>query len=60
MIGEFDGTRTVGAETFRKMYERMGFRKTVAFSRLPIVKQIFNAGYWIFAYCVRPYLPRKK
>ena len=60
MIGEFAGEKTVGAETFRKMYEKMGFRKSVAFSRLPIVKHVFNAGYWLFAYCVRPYLPKRK
>lgn len=60
MIGDFDGEQTVGADTFRKMYEKMGFRKMVAFSRLPIVKQAFNLSYWIFAHCVRPFLPRRK
>ena len=60
MIGEFEGARTVGAETFRKMYEKLGFRKTVAFTRLPVMKQILDAGYWFFAHCLRPYLPRKK
>ena len=60
MIGEFDGSRTVGAETFRKMYEKLGFKKTVAFSRLPIVKQIFDGGYWMFAHLIRPYLPKRK
>lgn len=60
MIGEFGGQKTVGIETFRQMYEKMGFRKSVAFSRLPVVKQLFNASYWVFAHCIRPYLPRKK
>ena len=60
MIGEFDGQKTVGIETFRLMYEKMGFRKSVAFSRFPVVKQLFNASYWVFAHCIRPYLPRKK
>ncbi|MAI59026.1 MAG: hypothetical protein CML56_08640 [Rhodobacteraceae bacterium] len=60
MIGEFDGEKTVGAETFRKMYETIGFKRTVAFSRLPVVKQIFNLGYYTFAYWVRPYLPKKR
>ena len=59
MIGEFGGQETVGAETFRMMYEKIGFKKTVAFSRLPIVKQLFNAGYYVFAHWVRPYLPKK-
>ena len=60
MIGEFNGSRTVGAETFRKMYEKLGFKKAVAFSRLPVVKQIFDFGYWVFARLIRPYLPKRK
>lgn len=60
MIGEFDGESTVGIETFRLMYEKMGFKKSVAFSRLPVIRNVFNAGYWVFAHCIRPYLPRKK
>ena len=60
MIGEFDGDKTVGVETFRKMYEKMGFKKTVAASRLPGLKQILNFGYYVFAYWVRPYLPKKR
>ena len=59
MIGEFAGEKTVGAETFRKMYEKMGFKKAVCFSRLPVVRHMIDAGYWIFAHCVRPYLPKK-
>ena len=60
MIGEFNGEQTVGAETFRAMYERMGFEKAVAFSRLPVVRRLFDGAYWFFAYVIRPYLPRKK
>ena len=60
MIGEFDGEETVGIETFRKMYEKIGFERTVAFSRLPVVKHIFNVSYYVFAYWVRPYLPKKR
>jgi len=59
MIGEFDGSETVGIETFRKMYEKMGFKKSVCFSRLPIIKQVFDAGYYVFAHWVRPNLPKK-
>ena len=59
MVGEFDGCETVGIETFRKMYEKMGFKKAVWFSRLPLIRHIFNGGYWIFAHCIRPYLPKK-
>ena len=60
MIGEFGGEETVGIETFRLMYEKMGFKKSVCFSRLPLVKQMFDGGYYIFAHWIRPYLPRKK
>lgn len=59
MIGEFSGKETVGAETFRMMYEKMGFKKSVAFSRLPIIRNLFNGAYWVFAYGIRPYLPKK-
>ena len=60
MVGEFNGEATVGIETFRKMYETMGFKRSVAFSRLPVVKQAFDFGYYVFAYWLRPYLPKKK
>lgn len=59
MIGEFDGKKSVGIETFRLMYEKMGFKKSVAFSRLPIIKQLFDSGYYVFAHWIRPYLPKK-
>ena len=49
MVGEFGGEKTVGAETFRKMYEKMGFKRSVAFSRFPVVKHVFNFGYYVFA-----------
>ena len=60
MIGEFGGDTTVGVETFRNMYERMGFAQAVQFSRLPIIRNIVNAGYKVFAYGIRPYLPKRK
>ena len=59
MRGEFGGEETVGIETFRLMYEKMGFKKSVAFSRLPVIRNVFNAGYYVFAHCIRPYLPKK-
>ena len=59
MVGEFGGEKTVGAETFRKMYERLGFRRTVMFSRLPVIRNVFNASYYIFAHWIRPRLPRR-
>ena len=60
MVGEFDQKETIGIETFRKMYEKMGSRRTVWVSRLPVVRHILNAGYWVFAHWVRPYLPKRK
>ncbi len=59
MLGEFDGEETVGIETFRLMYEKMGFKKSVCFSRIPGIKQVFDVGYYVFAHWVRPYLPKK-
>lgn len=60
MRGEFNGKETVGIETFRLMYEKMGFKKLVYISRLPIVRHIFDSGYYIFAHWIRPYLPKKR
>ena len=60
MVGNFDDQETMGIETFRQMYEKMGFKKSVAFSRLPIIKQLFNVSYKIFAYGIRPCLPKKR
>ena len=60
MIGEFSEDVTVGMETFRRMYEKMGFRRAVRFSRLPVIREVFNLGYHVFAHWVRPYLPRKR
>lgn len=60
MIGEFNGIRTVGVETFRRMYEEMGYKKSVCFTRLPVVRLLVDVGYHIFAHYVRPFLPKKK
>ena len=60
MIGEFAGKPTKGIETFRCMYEKLGFKRSVAFSRLPIVKSVVDLGYKLFAYGIRPYLPKKQ
>lgn len=59
MIGQFSGEETVGVETFRRLYEKMGFKKSVAISRLPIIKSFFNYGYYLFAHYIRPNLPKK-
>ncbi len=59
MIGEFEGERTVGAETFRSLYEKMGFKRAVWFSRLPVIRHLFDGSYWVFAHIIRPRLPHK-
>ena len=59
MCGEFNGKETVGIETFRLMYEKMCYKRAVCFSRLPVLKQLFDAGYYLFAHWIRPNLPKK-
>ena len=59
MIGEFDGKQTSGAETFRKLYEKMGFKRTVRFSRLPVINSLVKVGYFIFSRWIRPILPKR-
>ena len=60
MIGEFNGEQTRGPETFRKMYETLGFRKSVALSRLPVLRSVLDLGYYVFAHVIRPNLPKKR
>lgn len=60
MIGEFAGSETVGIETFRKMYEKLGYERAVAVSRWPVIRQAFDAGYYVFAHWIRPWLPKKR
>ena len=59
MIGEFNGKQTSGAETFRKLYEKMGFKRTVRFSRLPVINSLVEVGYFIFSRWIRPILPKR-
>ena len=62
-IGKIDAELWEGQHrdgAFRKMYETIGFKRIVWFTRLPIVKQIVDFGYHIFAYYIRPWLPKKK
>ena len=60
MVGEFDGKETIGMNTFRALYDSLGYRRFVAFTMLPVIKQLFDLGYYVFAHYVRPILPRKK
>lgn len=44
-----DGTWVEGVEVFRRLYSAVGFGRIVWCTRLPIIKQILNLGYKIFA-----------
>jgi len=45
-----DGTFVTGVEVFREIYSRIGFGWLVSVSRLPIIKQLLDAAYRVFAY----------
>jgi len=44
-----DGTIIRGVEVFRQLYSAIGFRWAMAISRLPIICQVLNVGYVLFA-----------
>lgn len=44
-----DGTWVTGVEVFRRLYTAVGFGPVVWLTRLPIVTQILNLGYRVFA-----------
>ncbi len=44
-----DGTWVTGVEVFRRMYALVGFRPLVWLSRLPLVSQLLDLGYLVFA-----------
>jgi len=44
-----DGTWVTGVEVFRRLYSAVGFGPAVWLTRLPIIKQILNVGYTVFA-----------
>jgi predicted DCC family thiol-disulfide oxidoreductase YuxK len=43
------GEYVVGVEVFRQIYRRLGFRKTVNFSKVAGIGFLLNAGYFAFA-----------
>ena len=59
MRSRVDGEWVSGVESFRQMYLRVGFRRSVWMSRLPVVSQMLSAGYFVFAK-IRPHLPGRK
>ena len=44
-----DGTWIEGVEVFRRLYAAVGLGPLVVLSRLPIVKQVLDWGYAVFA-----------
>ena len=45
-----DGTLVTGVEVFREIYRRIGFGWLVSVSRLPVLKQLLDVAYRVFAY----------
>ena len=44
-----DGTWVTGVEVFRQLYDAVGFGPVVMATRLPLISQILNFGYKVFA-----------
>ncbi len=44
-----DGTWIKGVEVFRRMYAAVGLGPIVWLSRWPIISQLLDVGYWVFA-----------
>ena len=44
-----DGSWVMGVEVFRQLYSAVGQGPVVWLTRLPIIKQVLNAGYYVFA-----------
>jgi predicted DCC family thiol-disulfide oxidoreductase YuxK len=44
-----DGTQIEGVEVFRRLYAAVGFRRLSAISRWPVVAQLLNLVYHLFA-----------
>ena len=44
-----DGRWVTGVEVFRRLYAAVGFGPLVTVTRLPLISQVLDLGYWIFA-----------
>jgi len=44
-----DGTWVYGVEVFRRLYAAVGFAPAVWFTRLPVITQLLDFGYRLFA-----------
>ena len=43
------GELVTGVEVFRRLYAAVGFERLVALSRLPVISQVLDAAYAVFA-----------
>jgi predicted DCC family thiol-disulfide oxidoreductase YuxK len=44
-----DGRFVTGVDVFREIYQRIGFETIVKTSRFPVIRQLLNLGYVVFA-----------
>lgn len=44
-----DGRLIVGVEVFRALYSAVGFQNLVSLTRLPLIRNVLDAGYRLFA-----------
>jgi predicted DCC family thiol-disulfide oxidoreductase YuxK len=44
-----DGSVIEGFEVFRQLYSRIGFRRAVSLTRLPMIRSLLEASYRVFA-----------
>ena len=44
-----DGSWITGVEVFRRLYTAVGFGPLVVLTRLPVISQIMDLGYYLFA-----------
>ncbi len=44
-----DGELVTGPDVFRQIYGRLGYARLVSLSRWPVIRQLIDAGYWMFA-----------
>lgn len=44
-----DGSWVTGVEVFRRLYTSVGFGPLVMITRLPLIRQLLNVGYKLFA-----------
>ena len=47
---DVNGEFVTGVDVFREIYSRLGFGWLVKVSRLPVLRQILDVGYRVFAY----------